>query len=132
MKKEKICGKDDKRSFPSYDPTKPLIEVSGNEQELWATVMHEAVETAVMQSEAAETLANLSIKDPSFKKYRGKRRERKYRQRVKNLEERIREDLLFKDRARQFFRENDGMFSLICFWLNMDVEKTRKAVMAQW
>jgi len=74
----------------------------------------------------------ISPKDARFKKYRGKRRERKYLARVKVLEERVREDQLFKDRAREFFREDGGMFVLICSWLNMDVEKTRKAVMAQW
>ena len=37
-----------------------------------------------------------------------------------------------RDDARRFFTQDNGMFQLICHWLNISDDAARERVMAQW
>ena len=103
---------DSERTHQSYFPEERLVDTS-HERELWAAVVFQAIEDAKWEP-SDEAKAVIKHKFPIVS--------------YRHLQDELRD----KRQARDFFTGKDGMFEVICFWLDMDTERARRNIIIQW
>ena len=114
-----ICNQDRFRTFPSYNPSNKLIEIS-HERDLWAAVLHLAVD---------ESLLNVGDKMREFQDKLSKKGILDFNVKCQEKERQLKS---VKSAARKFILRDDSMFPVICGMLDIDHIRARQNIVNQW